>query len=145
MSFEEYIEALEVFSKKGEFIFRRTDSLSQACNAPNHSSGIYLIYAEKSDVSNLIYIGIAGREKNGEIIHRKDGLGGRITKGKQFDEPRKKSWPKKMKEDRIQKIIVEWYITYGAKEQVFPRRVEKKMLRQFYIENNHLPIWNKEI
>jgi hypothetical protein len=115
------------------------------CNAPKNSSGIYTIYAEEIKPENLIYIGISGREgTDGQIIHRKDGIGGRIVKGKQFGEPRRKSWPEKMKEDGISKIHVKWFVTYGRLNQDFPRPIEYRLLRLSLALSGKLPLWNKE-
>lgn len=136
---------LDQFTEKGQFVFSQADSLSQVCNAPKHSSGIYLISAEEILLKNLIYIGISGREgKNGEIIHRKDGIGGRITKGKQFGQARTNSWPLKMKEQGIEKLHVQWYITYGEYDQKIPREIERKLLAILSV-HRELPKWNRQL
>lgn len=139
-------KSLIKYKERGVFEFTINDNLNYQCNAPRHSSGIYLIYREAVKESNLIYIGISGRQgANGEIVHRKDGLGGRLVKGKQFGEARRKSWPKKMKEDCINKIIVNWYVTHGKYDKEFPRPLEIKLLKIFYIKHGKLPNWNNEI
>lgn len=137
---------LEKYKEKGSFEFSDNDNLSRCCNAPNHSSGIYLIYSDGVSLENLIYIGISGRSgSDGEIIHRKDGLGGRIVKGKQFGEPRRNSWSKKMKKDCFDKIIVEWFVTFGNYNNDFPRPIENKLLQVLLLKNGQLPIWNKKL
>ncbi|MFD2518247.1 hypothetical protein [Salinimicrobium flavum] len=137
---------LEKFQEKDQFQFNAKDRLSQVCNAPNHSSGIYLVYAEEVSIKNLIYIGISGREgQNGEIIHRQDGIGGRIIKGKQFKEARRRSWPQKMEEDGIEKLHVHWYITHGKYDQRIPREIERKLLLVLQAYRGSLPIWNKQV
>ena len=139
------IEVLGNYKEKGQFIFRPTDTLSQVNNAPNDSSGIYLIYADVINSQKLIYIGISGREGiYGEIIHRKDGLGGRIVKGKQFGERRQISWPNKMLQDGIGKLIIKWYVTHGKFDQDFPRPLERAFLEELERKNGVLPLWNKE-
>ncbi len=136
---------LEMFKEKGSFEFRQTDRLSQVCNAPKDSSGIYLVFADKVSDDSLIYIGISGREgERGEIIHRKDGLGGRIINGKQFEEARRKSWPRKMIEDNIQTLYVKWYVTYGKFDQIIPRPIENAYLELILKNTGSLPIWNKK-
>jgi hypothetical protein len=137
---------LEKYKDKGVFEFNLCDRLSSCCNAPNHSSGIYLIFADNLELDKLIYVGISGREGNqGEIIHRKDGLGGRIVKGKQFGSARRNSWPKKMQEDGFEKIIVKWYVTYGQFNQEFPRVIEYKLLNILLQRTGRLPLWNKKL
>lgn len=139
-------EELERYKEKDIFEFKEGDSLSRVCNAPRHSSGIYLIYAEEIKDKNLIYIGISGREgANGEIIHRKDGIGGRIVNGKQFGDGRRRAWAKKMKEDGIKTIVVKWCITYGSNSNDFPRPIERNLLVSFEKKYGRLPSWNNEL
>ncbi len=137
---------LEKFKEKGSFEFKQTDVLSQVCNAPKDSSGIYVVFADKVNDDSLIYIGISGREgERGKIIHREDGLGGRIVTGKQFGEARRNSWPLKMQEDNIKTLFVKWFVTYGKSEQIIPRPIEKAYLELILQKEGMLPIWNKEI
>lgn len=137
---------LDQFREKGLFEFTQGDTLSQVCNAPNHSSGIYLISAEEISLNNLIYIGISGRQgSGGEIIHRQNGIGGRITKGKQFGQARRNSWPAKMKEEGIEKLHVQWYITHGKYDQKMPREIERKLLVILQAYRGSFPIWNKQL
>ena len=138
-------EILEKYKEHGQFTFKPTDRLSQVCNAPREGSGIYLIYADVVNSKRLIYIGISGREgANGEIIHRKDGLGGRIVKGKQFGDRRQVTWPHKMQEDGISTLIIKWYITYGEFNKDIPRKLENGFLDELLKRNESLPIWNNE-
>ena len=138
-------ETLEKYKVKGHFEFKPTQQLSQVCNTPKNSSGIYLIYADVVNIKKLIYIGISGREtSDGGIVHRLDGLGGRIVKGKQFGTGRRRSWPNKMKEASIGKLIVKWYVTYGAQDYDIPRPIERGFLETFVAEYGRLPIWNNE-
>lgn len=142
----EVLSALQEFSKKGKFFYQQHSSLSEACNIPaiNDYSGIYIFY--DNDTNELLYIGISGREINdGEVKHRKDGLRGRIIKGKQFGGFRKDTLPMKMREENIKTLRIEWFVTYGHGEKQIPRKWEIILLNLFLIENNRLPRWNKEI
>lgn len=137
---------LEKYKERGVFEYSQKDNLSKCCNAPRNSSGIYLIYADELELDNLIYIGISGIEGNdGEIIHRENGLGGRIVKGIQFGEARRNSRAKKMTEDGFEKIIVMWYVTYGEFNQNFPRTLENKILNILNHHYRKLPLWNKKL
>lgn len=138
---------LEKYQTKGQFELKGCDALATVCNAPRGSnSGIYIIFAEKVSLETIIYVGISGRKSiEGTIVHRKDGLGGRIVNGKQFGDSRRRSWIQKMKEDGINKIIVKWYVTFGEFNQDFPRPIEKLILMWLRANTNKLPIWNKEI
>jgi len=137
---------LERFKEKGSFEFKQTDVLSKVCNAPNDSSGIYLVFADKISDDSVIYIGISGREgERGKIIHREDGLGGRIVKGKQFGIARRNSWPLKMKADNIKTLYVKWFVTYGKYDQIIPRPIENAYLELILQKDGMLPMWNKEV
>jgi hypothetical protein len=140
------LEELEKYKVKGRFEFKISDSLSQVCNAPRNSSGIYLVYADVVNKARLIYIGISGREgEDGEIVHRQDGLGGRIVNGKQFGKNRRISWPLKMKHDGIRTLKIKWYVTHGTLDQDFPRPIERLSLQTILLENGSLPSWNNEV
>jgi hypothetical protein len=137
---------LERFQERGSFEFKQTDTLSKACNAPDDSSGIYLVFADKISDESLIYIGISGREgEKGKIIHRDDGIYGRIVKGKQFGKARRNSWPLKMKTDNIKTIYVKWFVTYGRYDQIIPRPIENAYLELILQKDGMLPMWNKEV
>jgi len=137
---------LSKYKEYGSFKFRTNDILSQQNNAPNHSSGLYLVYKKTVKEENLIYIGISGREgANGQIVHRKDGLGGRLVKGKQFGEARRKSWPAKMQVDNIESIIIKWFVTHGKYNSDFPRPIEEQLLKEFYNKYGRLPEWNNKV
>lgn len=137
---------LEKYIKKGNFIFNSNDKLSVVCTAPNHCSGIYLIYALTNGKKELIYIGISGRKGiDGNIIHRKDGLRGRFLTGKQFGDRRQITWPKQMHTDKIEALDIHWYVTHGEFDKDIPRDLEVKLLNKFRETYGVLPKWNKEI
>lgn len=140
------LSKLNKYTEKGNFVFKSTDSLATVCNAPKACSGIYLIYAQIDDERELIYIGISGRKGvDGKIIHRKDGLRGRFLTGKTDGVLRKIAWPNKMLAQNIQELEIEWYVTYGAHNQDFPRDLEIGLLTAYHLEHGKLPRWNKRI
>ena len=135
-------EILSKYNHNGRFDFRPNDDLSQVCNAPIDKSGVYMVWDTKNPSNKeLIYIGRSGIKKGGIIHHRKDGIFGRIVKGYQFGRtPRRKSWPKKMKDIEIFVITVSWYNT----EQDNPEEIEDKLLSEhIYYFNGKKPKWNK--
>ena len=139
------LRELEKYKEQGEFSFGIDDRLSVQCNAPRHSSGIYIIYANDISPSSLIYVGISGREgADGNIVHRKDGIGGRIIKGKQFGDSRRNSWSLQMKVDQIETLHIKWYVTYGKFNKDFPRPIEHMLLEWYLASKGHLPLWNKK-
>ncbi len=79
-------DELNKYKQHDHFFFKPADRLSEVCNAPNNSSGIYLINALEKGKVNLIYIGISGRRGADEkIVHRKDGLRGRFLTGNSLE------------------------------------------------------------
>ena len=111
------------------------------CNAPKDCSGIYLVYAVKGENPKLIYIGCSGMEENGMIKMRQDGLWGRLVKGKQFGEQRTKSWPSKIVELGIDRLLIKWWNT----KKDFPEIVEFCALVEYVHEYKCLPDWNHEL
>ncbi|KYG72658.1 hypothetical protein [Roseivirga spongicola] len=138
------LEFLERYQVKGEFSLGLNENLNDQCNAPRKWSGIYLVFAKKIQLNHLIYIGISGRKgPNGKIIHRSDGIGGRIVKGKQFGEARRNSWQKQMRLAGFDRIYIKWYVTHGEVDIDFPREIEHDLLTKFHEASGQLPLWNK--
>lgn len=132
---------LKKYSNANKFEFGQNERLSEVCNAPTDRSGVYLVF-DSSDKSKmqLLYIGRSGEMKDGVIKHRKDGLYGRLVKGKQFDEPRRQSWPKKMKEEGIFCLSVVWVDT----ENDDPEEIEDRLLSEAITTFGGIPIWNSK-
>ncbi|MGD8590322.1 MAG: hypothetical protein PVG22_15965 [Chromatiales bacterium] len=127
----------------GSFNFSLGQSLGILCNAPKGLSGVYIVY-DSTRTDKPIYIGSSGRMlSNGVIEHRNDGLYGRIVNGKQFDKPRKISWPQKMQEQKINKLLINWYITFNGNIIDIPKYVEAVLLQNHFDLFNELPAWNK--
>ncbi len=132
---------LNKYSTKGSFEFLKNETLAKKCNAPKDNVGVYLVYDAKS---NLIYIGCSGwLNQDGTLGMREGGMFDRIVDGKQFNKPRRKSWAKKMNEQNIDKIKVEWYVTFDKKISDIPAYVESILLQMFFNKQKVLPIWNK--
>ena len=140
------LQLLDKYQNQGSFRFKLDDRLSQVCNAPDDSSGLYIIFVEEESFENVIYIGISGRDDgSGNIIHRQDGIYGRIVRGKQFDDRRQVTWPIAMKAINQNEIIIHWYETHGEFDQDFPRPIEIALLELYEKEFGRLPQWNNEI
>ncbi|MDP1728012.1 MAG: hypothetical protein Q8M15_14600 [Bacteroidota bacterium] len=134
------------YKQNDHFFFKPTDRLSEVCNAPKDSSGVYVIYALEKGKVNLIYIGISGRKNpDGNIQHRKDGLRGRFLTGKQFGDLRQKTWPAQMKFENIDGLDIYWFVTHGKSNNDFPRDIEIELLKKYQSIHGTLPRWNKEI
>ena len=138
-------ELLSKYSHKGEFNFKVIDSLGKVCNAPTDKSGVYLVWDATNPFNKeLLYIGRSGKKIDGQIIHRKAGLGGmkdRLVNGHQFDKnPRKKIWPIIMEQTGIKQLSINWYDT----EDDDPVEIERSLLAEAVKLLGTLPKWNNQ-
>ena len=139
--FDELLE----YSKHDHFFYSPNESLVEKCNAPNNSSGIYLIYALAHGNIELIYVGSSGKiQTNGKLKIRTGGIYDRIVNGIQFDEPRKKSWPKKMIEEEIEALDIYWYETFNNENKDLPTYAEAMIIQRHFDIYEKLPRWNVE-
>jgi len=149
LKYMEFVNSiLDKFSYKGSFSFKSTDSLSKVCNAPRDKNGVYLLYRTTDIEKELIYIGISGMlQPDGSVKTRKGGMRDRIINGKQFEarKTRRNAWPDKMKEDLIEEIFIDWYVTINDEIFYVPRDIEKMLLERYLHLHKRLPVWNKEI
>tara|TARA_R100000935_G_C2796548_1_gene148413 strand:+ start:269 stop:688 length:420 start_codon:yes stop_codon:yes gene_type:complete len=135
---------LEKYSKQDSFYFAPGVRLSQVCNAPGRKykyGGIYLLYAIKDDQEiELVYIGISGKldKSTRELIPRRDGIKGRIVKGKRDGEPRKNYWFRQMEIEGFDALRICWYVVHD--NEVFkdcPETLERKLITKYK------PRWNR--
>ena len=129
------------YTLRGEFFFTSIDRLSIVCNAPEKYGGLYIVYAIKKDVSELIYIGISGRldKQLGKLIARKDGIKGRIVKGKRDGELRGDFWIREMLKEQIEALKICWYVVHDeSKFQDCPETLERILIDKFK------PRWNRK-
>lgn len=137
------MKELKKYSINGSFTFFATDQLSQVCNAPGKEfcyGGIYIIYAEKKGISELVYIGISGRidKKTHQLVPRKDGIKGRIVNGKRDGEPRKNYWIREMYKEKIDYLKFYWFVVHNNDSfQDSPEIVEKNFI------DKYKPRWNR--
>jgi hypothetical protein len=135
---------LEKFKATNSFAFTIEDSLEQVCNAPEASTGIFVVYAVESDSKELIMVGSTGTVQNdGTLKSKNGGLYDKIVNGHQFAKTgRKYSWPAQMKLENIPALEVVWYETFNADVKAIPTAVEGQVLQNFLDENAKLPRWN---
>lgn len=143
---------LEKYKNHGNFKFSSNDILSMVCNAPKTTGGVYLIY-DVSKPNNLIYIGSSGWvNQDGTFSIRRGGMFDRLVNGKQSftiksietNDIRKNIWPLKMKEDKINQLKVEWFITFENKNRDIPAFIEALLIQKYFEKCRKLPIWNKD-
>ena len=134
-------EFLSKYQESGEFIFTVNDNLKSVCNDPVDKSGVYIVSTIINNNKKVIYIGRSGEKVGNVIKHRKNGLMGRLAiDGKQFNEPRKKAWPKQMIIEFFDTLFIQWWNT----ENDCPIETEKLLLGEFRKKYNHLPLWNNK-
>lgn len=139
-------DELNSYTHWNHFFYKPNEVLSSVCNAPNDQSGVYIIYKLQKSGVELIYIGSSGSLlANGKIKHRKGGLYDRLVNGKQFGSARRNSWSKKMQEEKITAIDVNWYVTYREKIKHNPVEIEKILRQKFFDLHGRLPAWNKRL
>lgn len=135
---------LEKFKVSNSFTFTVEDSLEQACNAPEGSAGIFVVYAVEEGDKELIMVGSTGTVQNdGTLKSKNGGLYDKIVNGHQFAKTgRKYSWPAQMKLENISALEVVWYETFNADTKGIPTTVEGQVLQNFLDANGKLPRWN---
>jgi hypothetical protein len=138
-------EQLEKYKTNGHFFFEEKDDLNNVCNASKNGIGVYLVYALNKAKTELIYIGFSGKIKqDGTTKIRKGGIFDRLVNGKQFDEPRKKSWKQKLISERIDALDIYWYETLDRNHNDIPVSIEGSIIQTFFDINGKLPKWNKK-
>ena len=138
-------DELNPYRKNGHFFFAPDQSLGEVCNAPKDGSGVYVINALSRGRIEIVYIGSSGKlATDGSLKQRKGGLYDRIVNGKQFDAPRRNSWPTVMQRDKIDALDIYWYGTFNKSIQHIPGYVEGLLLQKYYEIYGSLPRWNQE-
>lgn len=146
-------DELNKYKINDHFFLEPGKKLSQVCNAPDSSQGIFisgvlLVYALAKGKIDLVYIGRSGEKgPNGEIKNRKAGCGGlkdRIINGKDSDKvPRRKSWTELMQKEGIEALDIYWYVTYDGINKDYPEDVERVLLQGYINLYGELPKWNR--
>ena len=83
-------------------------------------------------------------KQDGKVKIRKGGIFDRLVNGKQFDEPRKKSWKQKLISEQIDALDIYWYETFDKENKDIPSTIEGILIQVFYDIYGVLPKWNKE-
>lgn len=137
------MDRLNKYSKSGSFYFTVNDRLSKVCNAPDETckyGGLYVIYAIKKNVAELVYIGISGRidKVTGKLMPRKDGIRGRIVNGKRDGKLRREFWLRQIQLEKIDALKIDWYVVHDQETfQDNPEIIEKTLIAKYN------PLWNK--
>lgn len=143
---------LDKYKNRGSFEFGFEDSLASVCDAPKNHGGVYLVYDITKTVK-LIYIGSSGWiNQDGSFNLRDGGMYDRIVNGKQAfvinsiksNGKRRNMWPLMMKNGKMQKLRVMWYVTFDGELIDIPAYTEAVLIQRYYEMNKALPKWNKD-
>ena len=138
-------DELNKYKSNGHFFFTKNKELELVYNGPKDGIGVYLVYALKDGHIELVYIGSAGKiSQNGQIKIQDGGIADRIVNGKQFGEPRKKSWKAKVISENIEALDIYWYETFDKNNRDIPTVIKGILIQRFYELYGALPKWNKE-
>jgi hypothetical protein len=138
-------DELKKYQRQGHFFFKPDDDLFSVSTIPDNVAGVYYIFKLALGKVRPVYIGSSGKmQQNGKLKIRDGGLKDRLINGKQFDLPRKKSWPIKMIKERIDALDIYWWVTFNEKHRDIPTYVEGIILQRFYELYGCLPEWNNE-
>ena len=143
---------LDKYKNRGSFEFSFEDSLANVCDAPKNHGGVYLIYDITKSVK-LIYIGSSGWvNQDGSFNLRDGGMYDRIVNGKQsFDikairlnDKRRNIWPLIMKDEKMERLRIMWYVTFEKELIDTPAYTEAVLIQRYFEKSKTLPKWNRD-
>jgi len=138
-------DALNKYQKNDHFFFDATDSLEEACNAPDNKDGVYLVYELKNGRVSLVYVGSSGDRS---FIHVKEGLSGLkqsiINGPKAEKDVRAQDWPVKMLAEGIHALDIYWWATYYGQLKDHPETVQIDLLNTYWEIHGEWPRWNRK-
>jgi hypothetical protein len=139
-------DELNKYKTNGHFFFQPTDSLEDACNAPDDKEGVYIVYELKNGSVNMVYIGTSGIRVSGYLNDGLFGLKKSIIHGvPPGNETRSQSWPVKMLSENIDALDIYWYVTYKGNLKDHPASLQSMLLYKYLGIYGEFPPWNKQL
>ena len=140
-------DALNKYRKNGHFFFNPTESLEQACNAPDDKDGVYLVYELKNGRITLVYVGASGDRSVSFVKGGSYGLKQSIIKGPPTadGETWEQTLPIKMFSENIEALDIYWWATYYGKFNDHPQMVQEEILAIHRYMFGELPRWNLDL
>ena len=139
-SFEELLKRYDRDFEHGSFEFRTSDRLKSVirqANVPNEA-GVYVISGDV--LENVVYIGKAGTLKPGGWT--KQRLPKRLG-NRQGGIARDRYWKQRMAEDRLNHLVVRYWVTFDQNSTVLPMKAEADLAQAFVDTFGRLPEWNR--
>jgi hypothetical protein len=131
------------YVENGTFILSQGESVNKAVtenNVPN-DFGIYLIYADKEVVDNLVYVGKAGSVAS-DGSSKKQGLSKRLVN--QHSGMKRSEYFVKYMADNSTDLVFHWFKTYDElTKAVIPALAEAEVIQKYFLEYRKLPELNK--
>lgn len=131
------------YIENGTFILSQGESVNKAVtdnNVPN-DFGIYLIYAGKEAIGNLVYVGKAGSvETDGSS--KKQGIKKRLVN--QHSGMKRSEYFIKYMADNSTDLVFRWFKTYDElSKTVIPALAEAEAIQRYFLKYGKLPELNK--
>jgi methylmalonyl-CoA/ethylmalonyl-CoA epimerase len=129
--------------ENGEFTFRRADNLRETIQRASVPArfGVYLIYGESRDRSELLYVGKSGTLKA-------DGKFARQTlperlQAKQDKKGREEYYRELLSDSEFDSLRFRWFATWTEDVRLLPLRAEAALLESHFLAYGRLPRLNR--
>ncbi len=133
-------DELTKYKNNGHFFFKRGQTLSQVCNAPEQAGVYYILMLRKGKIE-LVYIGASGTI-NQQGKFRSQLLRGRLN-NKQNSMKRQQFFEEIMLQNEIEALDIYWFVTFDKNYQHIPSYVEALLMQKHFEIYGCLPEWNK--
>src|SRR5260221_3429383 len=133
-------DELTKYKNNGHFFFKRGQTLSQVCNAPEQAGVYYILMLRKGKIE-LVYIGASGTI-NQQGKFRSQLLRGRLN-NKQNSMKRQQFFEEIMLQNEIEALDIYWFVTVDKNYQHIPSYVEALLMQKHFEIYGCLPEWNK--
>lgn len=132
---------LKKYKNNGHFFFKRGQTLSEECNAPDKPGVYYIIQLCKGNIQ-FVYVGASGTmNQNGPY---KNKLLNDSINNKQNGVNRQNFFEEIMEQKNIDALDIYWFVTVDEKHQHLPNYLEELLLQKHFEIYGCLPEWNKE-
>ena len=133
-------DILTKYKNNGHFFFKKGQTLSQVCNAPEQA-GVYFILMLPTGKIELVHIGASG------TINQKGEFNTQLLRGrsnnKQNGTKRQQFFEEIMVQKEIDALDIYWFVTFDKDNRHLPSYVEALLLQKHFDIYGCFPEWNK--